>query len=65
MQHFPIIHLPAPSPAGLQTWYDTHLCAYLGVHGPIKDLSIADPNDWGCRLGIVSMTSQIEWITSP
>lgn len=61
------LHIPPPtlSPVGLQTWYDTHLYAYLGVHGPIKDLSISDPDDWGCRLGVVGMAGQIEWITCP
>lgn len=66
MQPSPIIP-PSPtlSPACLQTWYDTHLYAYLGVHGPIKDLSIADPDDRGGRLGVVSMAGQIEWVTRP
>lgn len=55
----------SPFPAGLHTWNDTHLYAYLGVHGPIKDLSIADPDNWGRRFGIVSMAGQIEWVTGP
>lgn len=60
MQTFPIL-----PPAGFQTWYDTHLRAYLGVHGTIEDLSIADPDDWGCWLGVVSMAGQIEGVPSP
>lgn len=39
---------------------DTHLEAYLGVHGPIEDLSVADPDDGGCWLGVISMAGQIE-----
>lgn len=65
MQPLPTIPPTTLSPVGLQTWYDTHLYAYLGVHGPIKDLSISDPNDRGCWLGVVSMACKIERVASP
>lgn len=56
---------PSLSPADLHTWYDTHLDAYLGVHGPVKDLSVANPDDRGRRFGVVSVAGEIERVTSP
>ena len=58
-------HPPTPPPARLHTSYDTHLCAYLWVHGPVEDLAVADPDDWGCRFGVVGMTGQVEGVTGP
>lgn len=42
---YPPLPPPTLSPSVIQTWYDTHLYAYLGVHSPIEDLSITDPDD--------------------
>lgn len=45
--------------------YDTHLRAYLGVHGPVEHFSVTDPDDGRCRFGVVSMTGQIERVPGP
>lgn len=50
---------PALSPSLKNKLCITHLDAYLGVHGSIEDLSIADPDD-GCGwLGVVSVAGQV------
>lgn len=51
-----------PCPAG---WADTHLAAYLGVHGPVEDLAVTDPDDGGGRLCVVGMAGEVEGVSSP
>lgn len=38
---------------------------HLGVGGPIDDLSLPQPDDGGCRLGIVCMAGEVEWVPRP
>lgn len=49
-------------PAGLA---DTHLAAYLGVHGPVEDLAVADPDDGGGWLGVVGVAGEVEGVAGP
>lgn len=53
---------PHPLPPG---WPDTHLAAYLGVHGPVEDLAVTDPDNGGGRLGVVSMAGEVEGVSGP
>lgn len=53
------------SQSGVCSGYDTHLRAYLGVHGPVEHFSVTDPDDGRCRFGVVSMTGQIERVPGP
>lgn len=38
---------------------------YLGVGGPVDDLSLPQPDDGGCRLGVVCMASEVEGVPGP
>lgn len=53
---------PHPLPRG---WADTHLAAYLGVHGPVEDLAVTDPDDGGSWLGVVGMAGEVEGVAGP
>lgn len=44
---------------------DTHLGAYLGVHGPVEDFSVTDPDDGRGWFGVVGVAGQIEGVPGP
>lgn len=58
------LHIYCPH-TGVKTGCDTHLRAYLRVHGPVEHFSVTDPDDRRSRFGVVSMTGQIERVPSP
>lgn len=38
---------------------------HLGVGGPVDDLSLPQPDDGGCRLGIVCVAGEVEGVPRP
>lgn len=63
---FPVQSTYSPSQTGgRRVEGDTHLRAYLGVHGPVEDLPVTDPDDGRCWFGVVGVTGQIEGVPSP
>lgn len=53
------------SPPTSPCWADTHLAAYLGVHGPVEHLAVTDPDDGGGRLGVVGVAGEVEGVAGP